>query len=91
MRIEAQTNLVHCVCCGHWEFLCGTIALDTLLQDAMKGEPEKLLYVPCIIPDQKSRPDYLATVDCDPSSENYGKVCFQIHSDNSLNRGRNLW
>jgi hypothetical protein len=38
------------------------------------GAREKLLYVPCIIPDQKSRPDYLATVDVDPESATYSQV-----------------
>lgn len=44
------------------------------LQEAKeKGPREKLLYVPCIVPDH-SRPDYLATVDADPESSNYSKV-----------------
>ena len=34
---------------------------------------EKLLYIPCIIPD-KSRPDYLSTVDVDPDSPTYQQV-----------------
>ena len=37
------------------------------------GAREKLVYVPCIVP-QKDRPDYLATVDIDPESEDYCKV-----------------
>lgn len=41
----------------------------------MGGPREHLLYVPCIIPDQQSRPDYLATVDVDPGSETYSQVC----------------
>lgn len=45
------------------------------MQDAFtNGAREKLIYVPCIIPDY-SRPDYLATVDVDPESASYGKVC----------------
>lgn len=39
----------------------------------MKGAREKLLYVPAIVID-KSRPDYLATVDADPTSETYSQV-----------------
>ena len=34
---------------------------------------EKILYIPCIIPD-KDRPDYLSTVDVDPASPTYQKV-----------------
>ena len=41
--------------------------------DAMKGPREKLLYIPCIY-SGTGKPDYLATVDCDPASANYGKV-----------------
>lgn len=45
-----------------------------VLQDAFhNGAREKLIYVPCIVPDQ-DRPDYLATVDVDPDSADYGKV-----------------
>jgi hypothetical protein len=48
-----------------------------LLQDAFhNGTREKLIYVPCIIPDQKSRPDYLATVDVDPESSTYSQVLY---------------
>ena len=43
--------------------------------DAMKGPREKLLYVPCIYTGTSTKkPDYLATIDCDPASTNYGKV-----------------
>ena len=34
---------------------------------------EKILYIPCIIPD-KDRPDYLSTVDVDPESPTYCQV-----------------
>ena len=37
------------------------------------GKKEKILYIPCIIPD-KDRPDYLSTVDVDPESPTYQKV-----------------
>ena len=44
--------------------------------DAMKRGPrEKLLYIPCIYTGTSSKkPDYLATIDCDPASSNFGKV-----------------
>ena len=43
-------------------------------EDAFKNGPrEKIVYVPCIVPN-KDRPDYLVTVDVDPESSNYGKV-----------------
>lgn len=43
--------------------------------EAMAGPREKLLYIPCIyrLTDEK-KPDYLATVDCDPGSPDFGKV-----------------
>jgi hypothetical protein len=44
------------------------------LRDAfLSGDQEKLLYIPCVVPD-KSRSDYLATVDVDPKSPTYSKV-----------------
>ena len=43
--------------------------------DAMKGEKEMLLYIPCIYRNTgNKKPDYLATIDCDPSSPTYKKV-----------------
>lgn len=51
----------------------GASALYT--QDAFKnGAREKLVYLPCIVPDQQSRPDYLATVDVNPQSSTYSQV-----------------
>jgi len=44
----------------------------------LHGSREKLLYIPCIIPD-KSRPDYIVTVDCDPESKDYSKVISRLH------------
>ena len=43
--------------------------------EAMTGPREKLLYIPCIyrLTDEK-KPDYLATIDCDPASPDFGKV-----------------
>jgi methanethiol oxidase len=43
------------------------------MQAAAKGPKEVLLYVPAIVPDQ-SRPDYIATVDVDPSSSTYQQI-----------------
>lgn len=43
--------------------------------DAMRGPKEKHLYIPCIYRNtQSKKADYLATVDCDPESPDYGKV-----------------
>jgi len=39
---------------------------------------EKIVYLPCIIPD-KDRPDYLATVDVDPDSPTYSTVISRLH------------
>ncbi len=39
----------------------------------LSGGQEKLVYIPCIVPD-KSRPDYLVTVDVDPKSNTYSQV-----------------
>ena len=42
--------------------------------DAFKNsKKEKLLYLPCLIP-TKDRPDYLATIDVDETSSDFGKV-----------------
>lgn len=44
--------------------------------DAMKGPREKLLYIPCIYRStEQKKPDYLATIDCDPDSPTCGQVC----------------
>ena len=44
-------------------------------KDAMNGPREKLLYIPCIYRNTGvKKPDYLATIDCDPESADYGKV-----------------
>jgi len=54
--------------------------------DAMKnGKRETILYVPVITP--ANRYDYLATVDADPESPNYGKVVHRLkmhHLDDEL-------
>ena len=43
--------------------------------EAMKAPREKLIYVQCVYRGtQTKKPDYLATIDCDPASEQYGKV-----------------
>ncbi|KAG2442933.1 hypothetical protein HXX76_003009 [Chlamydomonas incerta] len=46
--------------------------------DAYKnGAREKLLYVPCVVPDH-SRPDYIATIDVDPESATYQQVIHRL-------------
>ena len=44
--------------------------------DAMRNGPrEKLLYVTCLYTNTSTKkPEYLATIDCDPSSTTCGKV-----------------
>lgn len=43
--------------------------------EAMNGPREELLYIPCIYRSTETKkPDYLATIDCNPSSPDYGKV-----------------
>lgn len=52
---------------------CGPTYASPL--EAMKAEPEKLLYATCTYAGTKSRAtDYLATVDVDPNSADYGKI-----------------
>ncbi|KAL5469066.1 hypothetical protein EMCRGX_G030258 [Ephydatia muelleri] len=47
--------------------------------DAMKGPREKLIYVQCIYNGTGThKPDYLATIDCDPLSEQYSKVIHRL-------------
>lgn len=47
--------------------------------EAMKAPREKLLYVQCVYSGTEAKkPDYLATVDCDPNSEHYGKVIHRL-------------
>jgi len=41
--------------------------------DAMQGPREQIVYIPCIQID-KSKPDYLATIDIDPESPTFLKV-----------------
>jgi hypothetical protein len=43
----------------------------------LSGEQEKLVYIPCIVPD-KSRPDYLVTVDVEPKSTTYSQVISEL-------------
>jgi len=43
--------------------------------DAMiNGPKETLLYVICVQPEGRQKPDYLATVDIDPDSSSCGQV-----------------
>jgi selenium-binding protein 1 len=61
---------------NHFHFLdcCNGPGYATPL-DAMKGPREKIVYVPCIYNNTGiKKPDYLATVDVDPESPDYGKV-----------------
>jgi len=44
----------------------------------MSGVQEKLVYIPCIVPDG-SRPDYISTVDVDPDSPTYSAVISRLH------------
>jgi hypothetical protein len=51
-----------------------TIVKISFCRDAfLSGDQEKLLYIPCVVPD-KSRSDYLVTVDVDPQSPTYSQV-----------------
>ncbi|GLI68840.1 hypothetical protein VaNZ11_013383 [Volvox africanus] len=45
------------------------------------GPKEKLLYIPCVIPDH-SRPDYVATVDVDPESATYKQIIHRLPMPN---------
>lgn len=59
--------------------------------EAMKGPREKLLYVPCIYRGTaQKKPDYLATIDCDPDSPTYQQVstrsCVGFFYQNFLTR-----
>lgn len=48
--------------------------------EAMKGPREKLLYIPCIYRlTNAKKPDYLATIDCDPESPDFGKVDYRCN------------
>jgi selenium-binding protein 1 len=49
----------------------------TPMEAFRNGPREKLLYIPCIVPD-KSRPDYLVTVDSDSESKTYSKVIHRL-------------
>jgi len=41
--------------------------------EAMKGEREKIMYIPCIRV-EKGQHDYVVTVDVDPSSSTYSDL-----------------
>mmetsp|Transcript_16580 Transcript_16580/g.30001 ORF Transcript_16580/g.30001 Transcript_16580/m.30001 type:complete len:562 (-) Transcript_16580:711-2396(-) len=49
----------------------------TPLDAFRKGPREELLYIPAIVPD-KSRPDYLVTVDVNPSNPTYGQIIHRL-------------
>lgn len=62
------------VCCGR------TYATP---REAAKSERETLIYVPGIYAGTGiDRPDYLATVDCDPESKSYAKVIHRLPMPN---------
>ncbi|XP_029648147.1 methanethiol oxidase [Octopus sinensis] len=47
--------------------------------EAMRGKREEIMYVTCIIPpENRNRPDYLATVDLNPESATYGTVIHRL-------------
>ena len=50
------------------------------------------MYIPCIVPD-KSRPDYLVTVDVDPKSNTYSQVnkWFYVQEPSREVSGPILW
>ena len=51
--------------------------------DAMKAPPETLMYVPGIYSGTDvKKPDYLATIDVDPSSSKYGQVIHRLPMPN---------
>ena len=63
------------------EVCCGPIYESP--QAAMKSGREKLAYVPAIYTGTaRKKPDYLATVDVDPSSKNYSRVVHRTRMPN---------
>ena len=50
--------------------------------DAIRGPRETLVYFPCI-PLDTSKANYLATVDVDPKSSQYGHVICRTHIPHS--------
>mmetsp|Transcript_17020 Transcript_17020/g.15373 ORF Transcript_17020/g.15373 Transcript_17020/m.15373 type:complete len:482 (+) Transcript_17020:60-1505(+) len=56
---------------------CSGPGYETPLAAFTSGSIEKLIYVPAVVPDG-SRPDYLATVDVDPSSETFSQVIHRL-------------
>ncbi|CAE8585051.1 unnamed protein product, partial [Polarella glacialis] len=46
--------------------------------EAMERPREKLLYIPAVLKKGGDQPDYLATVDVDPSSANYSQVIHRL-------------
>ena len=62
---------------GRAKLFNGRPACSGVVQEATKGPREVLVYLPCVVPDH-SRPDYLATVDVDPTSPSYSQVWPQL-------------
>ncbi|XP_055340366.1 methanethiol oxidase-like isoform X4 [Paramacrobiotus metropolitanus] len=62
-------------CCGNGD------QVPSPLQ-SMSLPREKILYVLCLQPEnnEHNKPGYLATVDADPESKNYGKVIHRLYS-----------
>ena len=62
------------------ELCCRTYASPA---EAMKSEPETLLYVPAIYAGTDiKKPDYMATVDVDPKSDTFGTVINRLNMPN---------
>ena len=66
LTLEGSRDIIMSICCGP--------GYASPREAFLKGETEKLLYIPCIIPG-KDRPDYLSTVDIDPASPTFCQVC----------------
>lgn len=68
-----------CAPCAKKDSCCSGPGYATPMDAYLNGKKEKLLYVPCIQPDPNSgKPDYLATVDCDPDSPTYSQVIHRL-------------
>ncbi len=62
------------------------------VQDAMKAPAETIAYVPAIYAGTGiQKPDYLATIDVDPKSADYGKVISRLEMPNVGGRASSFW
>ncbi|KAL4461890.1 hypothetical protein ABPG72_003910 [Tetrahymena utriculariae] len=50
---------------------------STPLEAYQKSQPEKILYT-VMLPSDPTKPDYLATIDVDPTSERYSKIIHRL-------------